>query len=781
MRRWLDSLVKRAVLFVVGVVVVTALLVTVAGTLLSRSELEQQAADQVTTIARLAASDLDDTLSQRLETLSYVAQELSMSRDSFGLQAKARMRRQGALSRLFDAVYLIDEQGKAIAGYPGTRGMIGTDVSDRLYFQKVSKQLTPVISEPYRSHYQGSPSVMLAVPVFDHKQRFIGVLGGVISLAGDHLIEELFRIRIGDTGYIAVVTHDGTVLANGRSGEVMQPVRGTNPILADAMEGFEGTAQTRNSQGEKVILSVRQMAQVPWFVAAVWPAREAYASTIRIKDAFLWVLLAVLLLVVPVAMWRFRRLMAPLQTLGKQVYERHLGLRSDPVGSSGWSEINQVADIFNTVMDERDHAMSVLAEREAFFRSLTQGAPVGIVQADVLGRIEFVNPAFESISGLTQEEVSGSHLFDCILPDDRDAVTKGWQQARQQQKVFRNRLRLKGADVDHPVWCQITTAPLATPEKVMGTITIVRDISRELEVEATLRDEQRRAESILEVIREGVLMADTSGRIRYANHAVGRFLGTSGEFLGKNVFELIAIEHEEQVLPREWFLEQDRLYSLYATLRNHSGEILDVDLSMIHIRHGKENERLVLVLRDDTERRREKERLSWEATHDPLTQLLNRRAFNAALAKCLTEPAGEDARSVLMLIDLDRFKPVNDEGGHLLGDELLQCLAGLFKESVRQSDTVARIGGDEFGIILPGCGLDRAKTLAEGIRARVEACKLEQKGRKYGVTVSIGVTELVPEDHDSKHVVARADKGTYLAKSQGRNRIVVMPAPGYPE
>ncbi|MBQ0833601.1 GGDEF domain-containing protein [Marinobacter sp.] len=776
MGRWLGSLVNRAVLLVVGVVVLTALLVALAGSFLSRSELEQQAENQVATIAQLVAVELDGKLSQRLEALAHVAQGFTMSKAAFEGRANILMRRQVALQHLFDGVYLIDAQGKVIAEHPEDWKVIGADVSNRSYFRQSSVQFTPLISEPYRSYYQGKPAVMVVAPVFDHQQRFIGMLGGAILLAGEHLIEEFSDIRIGKTGYLAIVARSGIVLANGRTGEVMQPAGVASPVLQGAMNGFEGTAKTRSAEGESIILSVQQMSEVPWFVAAVWPAREAYAPATRITDALLWVLLVVILVVVPVAMWRFRLLMAPLGELGQQVHERHLGVRSKPVRVSGGSEISQVAEIFNMVMDERDDVLSSLAEREAFFRSLTRGAPIGIVQADVLGRIEFVNPAFEGIIGRKLAELGGSHLFDCISDVDRDAVIEGWQQALEQQQVFRDRFRLQGPNAGPPVWCQVMTAILETPEKVMGTITIVRDISHELEVEKDLRDEQLRAKNILSVMQDGVLMADTGGVIRYANRAAGRFLGGDEEYLGKNVFELVGIDYEDQALSHEWFLERDDLDSLYVTLRNSgSGDVLDVDLSMIHIRQGRQNERLVFVLRDDAERRREEERLSWEATHDSLTQLLNRRAFNASLTKVLSEPSQQEASSVLMLIDLDHFKPVNDEGGHLLGDEMLRRLSDLFKESVRQSDTVARLGGDEFGIILPACGLARAKTLAERLRTGVETLEIVQDGRMFGVTASIGMTELVITDREPKDVVARADEGAYLAKAQGRNQVVVMP------
>ncbi len=755
----------------------SALLVTVAGALLSRDELEQQARNQVRTIAGLVARELDDRLARRLEVLNHVASNFTMSEAVFRARARVLVRQQAALQHLFDGVYLMDATGRVIAEYPEAYGQVGLDVSQRDYFQRASTMLTPVISEPYLSNYRDKPVVMIAAPVFDHRQRFIGMLGGALTLKGEHFMEEFASITIGETGYLGIATRSGITLVHGRTGEVMVPVRVANPVLSAAMAGFEGTRQTENGDGEATIMSVQQMVQAPWFVAAVWPTREALAPITRMVDAFAWNLLIVVLLITPVALWRFRRLMAPLNILGKQIHQRHLGVRTVPVDVAGGREIRQVAEIFNTVMDERDEVMASLAEREAFFRSLTKSAPIGIVQTDVLGRIEFVNPAFEAIIERSAADLTQTYLFWGVYPDDRAKAQEGWRQALKQQAVFRGRFRLQSRDEDHPVWGDVMTAVIETPEVTLGTITVVRDISRELAVEEALRDEQQRAEGILGVLQEGVLMVDTQGAIRYANGAACRFLCAGDDCMGQNFYQLADIELEGHRLGGDEFLASHDMDSLYVTLRNAANVVFDIDLTMLHMRKGRHNERLVFVLRDDSERRRQEERLSWEATHDSLTQLLNRRAFTASLVKCLGETSRQTAGSVLMLIDLDYFKPVNDEGGHLLGDDLLKQLAVLFRDSVRQADTVARLGGDEFGIILPACGLERAEALAEHIRAGAEGLKIEQEGRLFGVTASIGLTELVAGDSGPREVMARADEGCYIAKSRGRNAVVIVPPP----
>ena len=775
-RRWFVSLVNRAVVFVMAGIVLSALVVVVVSSWVSRSELEAQARQQVSTIADLVADDLDSRLAQRRDTLAHVAQGLTMDEQVLRTRARSFIRRNVALQHSFDGIFLIDSEGVVIAGFPEKYRQLGDNVSDRRYFQDTSSQLTPVISDPYVSSFKDKPAIMMTAPIFDHRQRFIGMIAGGVLLRGDNFMKEASDIEVGKTGYVTVATRNGMVLAHGSTGESMVPVRIENQQIRDAMEGFEGVTRTENSMGDDTIMAVRQLSQVPWYVAAVWPSKEAYAPASRLTDSFMLVLLGVLVIALPVALIVFRRLLAPLKLLGAQISDRHLGVRTVPVDEVGGMEIRQVAETFNTVMEERDEVMASLAEREAFFRSLTKSAPIGIVQTDVLGRIEFVNPAFEQIVGVTSNDLQHSTLIDGVYEEDRPGAVDAWRYALQNRAVFRARFRLKSL-VKNLVWADVMTAVIDTEEKTLGTITVVRDITHELEIENQLAEEQARAESILGVLQEGVLMVDGQGIIRYANKAAGGFVGVAGAVEGENLFERITIGDETRRWTAEDFLQGEDLENLYTTLRNHQNDIWDIDLNVLHLRPGTDRHRIVFVIRDDSERRQEEERLSWEATHDSLTGLLNRRAFNASLIRCMTELSGRANDSVLMMIDLDYFKPVNDEGGHLLGDDLLMQLSNLLVQTVRQSDTVARLGGDEFGVILPACGMDRAETLAEKVRAGIEALRLEHEGRSFGVTASIGLTALTRADAGPREAVARADEGTYADKAEGRNRVVVMPSP----
>ena len=194
---------------------------------------------------------------------------------------------------------------------------------------------------------------------------------------------------------------------------------------------------------------------------------------------------------------------------------------------------------------------------------------------------------------------------------------------------------------------------------------------------------------------------------------------------------------------------------------------------MLRTEHAESEDQLVFVLRDDSERRRKEERLTWEATHDALTGLLNRRAFSSRLNDAIVQVDQGGAMAALVIIDLDGFKPVNDEAGHLTGDSLLRELAVVMRQQVRQSDTVARLGGDEFAMILPGCNVARAVELAEAVRGAIADLRVEHEGRQYGVTASLGVALIRAGEDSSRTVIGRADRACYAAKAAGRNAVEV--------
>jgi diguanylate cyclase (GGDEF)-like protein/PAS domain S-box-containing protein len=182
---------------------------------------------------------------------------------------------------------------------------------------------------------------------------------------------------------------------------------------------------------------------------------------------------------------------------------------------------------------------------------------------------------------------------------------------------------------------------------------------------------------------------------------------------------------------------------------------------------------MIVQFQDVTARREAEERLRYNATHDELTGLLNRSAFEQRLEEALVESRDTGIKHALAFVDLDRLKMINDSAGHVAGDALLRGVAGALPRYLREGDVIGRLGGDEFGIILLGCSLDDATIILENLNTAASAIQFPWEDRSYSVGASIGVTEITPTTRSPSAVLAQADVACLTAKMGGRNRVSI--------
>jgi diguanylate cyclase (GGDEF)-like protein len=179
----------------------------------------------------------------------------------------------------------------------------------------------------------------------------------------------------------------------------------------------------------------------------------------------------------------------------------------------------------------------------------------------------------------------------------------------------------------------------------------------------------------------------------------------------------------------------------------------------------------VLVFHDVSEKRRLTQQLTWQASHDALTGLPNRREFETRLAHALAVARAERHHHVLLYVDLDQFKVVNDTAGHLAGDALLMAVSALLRRRLRDSDTIARLGGDEFGVLLESCPLEQARRIAEELRLAIKDFRFAWRERVFQVGASIGLAPINSETASVEGALAAADVACYAAKDLGRDRV----------
>lgn len=311
-------------------------------------------------------------------------------------------------------------------------------------------------------------------------------------------------------------------------------------------------------------------------------------------------------------------------------------------------------------------------------------------------------------------------------------------------------------------------------QQVASTFNRVED-ERQLLL-GNLQEREAFLDSVLNAAPQGMFVANIKGDITYMNPALLEMLGVSAGSPMDSWIKQIHTDDRDGA--------QDMwLYSLHTGsdfvrqlrfLRSDQELLwLDVHARVVTLSQDGQTLGLVGVVKDITERREQEAIQRWEAEHDPLTGLLNRRGFERRLEEAFADFQKTSTPSALLLFDLDHFKPINDEGGHALGDEMLRRIAQVVAWEVRRSDHVARQGGDEFGVLLPSCTLAQARRIAESLRQSVSEISVTHEGKEFMVTLSIGVTTFDDTDISVVDVLARADAGSYKAKEHGRDGVVI--------
>lgn len=301
------------------------------------------------------------------------------------------------------------------------------------------------------------------------------------------------------------------------------------------------------------------------------------------------------------------------------------------------------------------------------------------------------------------------------------------------------------------------------------------------ENESELFTEKERAEVTLKSIGDGVITTNRMGEITYLNPVSEHLTGWSNQAAtGQPIQTVFKIYHEitmePAVNPALKSMETGNILALAnrSILINHAGESISIEDSGAPIidRQGQIIGS-VLVFHDATEAKKLQSKLTWQATHDSLTGLSNRTAFESQLEELIEEAAhSPDSQHYLLYIDLDQFKVVNDTAGHNAGDELLKQVALCIKEQIRDNDLLARIGGDEFSILLKNCNIEAAMIIAEKVRSQVDASRFIWEDKIFNIGTSIGIAKI--EGITNKAIImSQADIACYLAKDNGRNRINV--------
>ena len=501
------------------------------------------------------------------------------------------------------------------------------------------------------------------------------------------------------------------------------------------------------------------------------------------------------------ALWEFRReaalhaglraaWSAPIlasdgQVLGTfAVYQRQVGVPSAR-DHELMSRMTQIA----AIAIERRCKEDALRDSEAKFRGLFESVMEGVYRTSRDGRLLVVNPAFVQMLGYSSAEelyeVSARSLY--WYPNDRDTYVRRMEsegEVRNDEYVMRRK--------DGSMLVVVDNGRVVRDKqgRVVGFEGSIADITERKKAETAVFQAKERAQVTLQSIGDAVITTDSEGRVDYMNPVAESLTGWENhEAQSQHMGSILMVVDEGTLEAGESPIARCLREGQVLGLKQHTvfvprrGQEIAIQDSAAPIRDRAGNLiGAVMVFHDVSKERRLHRALHYQASHDALTGLINRREFENRLTSAV-EGARQDgnSRQALLYLDLDQFKLVNDTCGHPAGDQLLKQITGVLQSRVRSGDTLARLGGDEFGILLGSCTLDQAMRVAETLRQAIRDYRFIWQDGVLAVGVSIGIVEITADTPTVASVMSAADVACYAAKDQGRNRVQLYKPDNVPE
>ncbi len=449
--------------------------------------------------------------------------------------------------------------------------------------------------------------------------------------------------------------------------------------------------------------------------------------------------------------------------------------RTDEIGllMKGFNDMMTMIQLRDRVLDQQIEVKTKEIRREnIFIQAVVDTIPSALLVLDIHElKIMKANKMFRDIFSLQPVGRNVSEVLHEIgLTEQRIASIEKGQLIRSMPEVC----QFHESEIKY---FEVSLIELPIRDELL---LVLDDITSRTIAEQQLHNEKERAQVTLDSLTDAVITLDTEGNVLYLNPIAERYTGwrckqACGQPVDAIVHLFYSVERKpfgalmDRYLHGGWSRNKEEQNFMFI---DQGGRESIIEDSVAPMRDSDGNLiGYVVVLRDVTELKNLIKKISYQASHDELTGLINRREFEVRVEAALANARKDDLEHALLYLDLDQFKIVNDTCGHVAGDKLILRLTAIIKEQIRKNDVLARLGGDEFGVLLEVCPEIKALSIAEGLRKSIVEYQFEWEGHVFNIGVSIGVVVLNKFSKDHANVLSLADAACYAAKDRGRNRV----------
>jgi len=772
--------------------VVCIVALTIFGTRELREDMQAQLEEQQLATTAFLATHVNENLEERLIALEKVAKRISYLTLENPAQIQEFLDKLIIINTYFNAgAFVTGLDGVAIASTPLSDNRIGVNYADRDSIGGVLKSGKPRIGKPVTGKVLGSPLITIAVPIRDAQSRLIGVLSGVIDLGKPSFLDKFTQSSYGKTGYFLLEDPKNKIIITATDkSRIMQAIKDpvADSLMYRHLHGYEGAGITTNPLGVEVLASARKIPIANWILIAALPTAEAFApirATVKKTAAWSFILI---LLTGCVIWWLLRYELSPMfATLKKLSTLSTSGALIEPLPIESDNEIGELIKGFNHLLETMAQQRSALEASEYRWKFAIEGSGDGIWDWNIKTGQVYFSKAWKEILGFSEHELANEieEWQKRVHPDDK-AHAIGLMQEHLDGKTpdYQSEYRLRCKDGSYKwIFDRGLVVNRSDDNKPLRVIGMFSDIT------ARKRAEEKvlLLSAAIEQGPTSVAITNLKAEIEYVNEPFTKIAGYDvDDVLGKNPRVLQSGLTDKSVYAEMWgTLTKGQPWVGEFINKRKNGEIYyeQAYLSPVKDNNGVVTHYVAVKL-DITDRKRLEEEIRQLAFHDALTKLPNRRLLVDHLNQAIVSSRRNGCFGALMFLDLDNFKPLNDLHGHAAGDLLLIEVANRLKHSVREMDTVARIGGDEFVVMLSQLVKDEAVSklqagkVAEKILASLSAPYLIKVTNEQSLeqtvehhcSASIGVTLFIGNKVSEDELMRRADDAMYQAKEAGRNQ-----------